>query len=381
MSGERPERESRHRVSLEQPVRLRFRLFQEFIEEVSSNISLGGMFIATEDTQEPESRFDFEMALEDGFTLIEGKGEVVWVRHRAEGPDRPAGMGVRFVGLGETSRVLISKIVDKEIRHGRPVFDVERQETARAEPSRSPASPEADRVERIVEEVRRTAARSLPALELDSAAGNDVRSTERGETKEGASDEKGPSWGRTRRYALAGVVGVVGGLLAVWLFHALIVKPRIEELESRIAGLATVVTARPKEPVTKIEEAEVDVEAAPGELPEPLDVVREWALAWSEKRIDDYLSFYASSFQPFGGMSRQAWEDLRRQRIERHAWIQVQVMLAQRRLTGDNESEVSFVQAYRSDGYHDRVKKVIRLVVEEGRWRIVEEEVVRALRD
>ncbi|HYO13441.1 MAG TPA: TIGR02266 family protein [Thermoanaerobaculia bacterium] len=116
-------RDSR-RVPLETRVQFKFDRFSGFISEYSSNISPGGMFIKTRSPLQPGQTLDFAFRLGDGFELIKGRGEVVWTRAQDEGPTRPAGMGLRFLELGEGSRELIYRIVDQHIQEGGTPFDV-----------------------------------------------------------------------------------------------------------------------------------------------------------------------------------------------------------------------------------------------------------------
>lgn len=116
-------RDSR-RVPLETRVQFRFDRFSGFISEFSSNISPGGLFIRTDNPLPAGQVLDFEFRLGDGFELINGRGQVVWTRTEDEGPNRPAGMGVRFLDLGEGSKELIYKIVDTYIQEGGIPFDI-----------------------------------------------------------------------------------------------------------------------------------------------------------------------------------------------------------------------------------------------------------------
>jgi uncharacterized protein (TIGR02266 family) len=116
-------RDSR-RVPLAAKVAFKFDRFSGFISEFSSNISPTGMYITTKTPEPPGSMLDFEFRLGDGFEIIQGKGEVVWTRAIAEGPNRPPGMGIRFLDLSEGSKELIYRIVDQYIRDGGTPFDV-----------------------------------------------------------------------------------------------------------------------------------------------------------------------------------------------------------------------------------------------------------------
>ena len=116
-------RDSR-RVPIATSVMLKFDRFSGFISEYSSNISPTGMFITAKSPEPPGSVLDFEFRLGDGFEIIQGKGEVVWTRAVAEGPHRPAGIGIRFLELSEGSKELIYRIVDQYIQDGGVPFDV-----------------------------------------------------------------------------------------------------------------------------------------------------------------------------------------------------------------------------------------------------------------
>jgi uncharacterized protein (TIGR02266 family) len=118
-------RDSR-RVPLETRVQLKFEWFGGFISEYSSNISPGGMFIRTQ-TPEPVGRLiGFEFRLGDDYELIRGTGEVMWARSIEQGPDKPAGMGIRFLEISPEGRELIYRMVDNYIAEGGTPFDVNR---------------------------------------------------------------------------------------------------------------------------------------------------------------------------------------------------------------------------------------------------------------
>lgn len=95
------------------PIEIRFKLFDEFVDEVSENLSPTGMFIRAHRPPPPGSRFAFQFQLGDDFSLFQGMAEVVWTRRRSEGPERPAGMGVRFLKLDLTSQRMVRRLVDQ----------------------------------------------------------------------------------------------------------------------------------------------------------------------------------------------------------------------------------------------------------------------------
>jgi molecular chaperone DnaK len=133
-------RDSR-RVPLETRVQFKFDRFSGFISEYSSNLSPTGMFIRTHSPEPPGRIFEFAFRLGDGFELINGRGEVVWNRAEDEGPERPAGMGIRFLNLGPGSKELIYKIVDNYVLAGGTPFDVSAGPAEPAVPAAAAAAP------------------------------------------------------------------------------------------------------------------------------------------------------------------------------------------------------------------------------------------------
>ncbi len=166
-------------------------------------------------------------------------------------------------------------------------------------------------------------------------------------------------------------------------------ETRVTELESAVSALpipaeVPVRSPRPVPPEeTAVESAdlpaipradsEIEVSGVP---PVPGDLVafaRAWARAWSGRRADDYLSFYAQSFVPPGGMNRSEWEALRRQRLTAPEFIEVALSGFQTRIAGPNRAAITFAQEYRSNTFRDKVNKKLELVREGELWKILEE--------
>ena len=102
------------RIPLAAQVRLQYASILDFHETQSVNISLSGMFVASDHPGPVGSLVDFEFCLEDGLVLLKGKGEVVRVTQAPV-----SGMGVRFVELDEESRKCIARIVELNEQEGR----------------------------------------------------------------------------------------------------------------------------------------------------------------------------------------------------------------------------------------------------------------------
>ena len=114
---QREERRDKARIPIEAEVGLEFPNMTQLVKECSTNISLGGMFIATSDPQSVGTMVRFALDLPGEVRVIAGSAEVMWVRNRETASlDSPHGMGVRFVELDGVSRAIIFRIVDKFIQ-------------------------------------------------------------------------------------------------------------------------------------------------------------------------------------------------------------------------------------------------------------------------
>jgi ketosteroid isomerase-like protein len=101
------------------------------------------------------------------------------------------------------------------------------------------------------------------------------------------------------------------------------------------------------------------------------DAVANWAQAWSKRDVDAYLAAYASDFAA-SGMTRANWEAQRRARITAPTSIDVKISDLKIEQQGDTAS-ATFRQAYRSDRLTSTVTKTLKLALQNGQWRIVDE--------
>ncbi|MFQ5526488.1 MAG: hypothetical protein ACE5GX_09535, partial [Thermoanaerobaculia bacterium] len=205
------------------------------------------------------------------------------------------------------------------------------------------------------------------------------------------------------------VLSVVIGGCMVLAFNQYWVRPRIEKLETRLADLtgdsrgggapgsrwvgngpgsaepgAQASEEKTQDPAASQAQrtAAVAVPAAQPGPPDPTTVaesVQAWARAWSERSVDDYLDSYSDRFVPASGLELDRWRARRRERLLNQGAIRVAVVSLSVEELAPNEQRVAFTQSYRSEVYHDRVRKSLRMVWEDGRWKIVEEVVVRQL--
>ncbi len=517
MSGVQRQRGDEARVPLRQPVRVKYASFRDFLTEVAANLSRGGMFLESDRDLAVGEALDFVLSLADGFTLVEGEGEVVWRRDRPLGPGKPAGVGIRFNRLLGDSQALIDRVVENhKTEADRFALERDVHESDSVEPREAPresarlesARPESDRPEpegsepdgaRPIEvalppippmsptapgapvppveapldfeaHVRDLVDRKLRSRVEESAAagGMDSGISESGtddaapeseiepvdpadqefEDLEAAAPPKpevsvprpggvqaelptAASLGLENRPSalpeperapddtlarvavaapeeppLAGrrvfeltILAVVLGAFALLVFQLFWVRPKVERLEQGPAvpaesgtqsrtdsatGPRTGSAIAPSASAPVAGERSSSSVALPGEAsaPDAVDpraTVSAWARAWSDRRVDDYLAFYAGEFAPTSGVGRRRWEERRRSRIESAGAIRVSVVAMQVDETGPDERIVRFTQSYQSVTYRDRVRKVLRLGWEGGTWKIREERVVRNL--
>ena len=111
-----------------------------------------------------------------------------------------------------------------------------------------------------------------------------------------------------------------------------------------------------------------------------IDALQAWAVAWSARDADLYLSFYSRSFMPAGGQSRARWAQQRRQRVTRPRWIKVALEDIRIEVADDFHAVVRLRQHYRADNYEDVTLKRLTLKHEADGWRIAREQSLRTLR-
>jgi uncharacterized protein (TIGR02266 family) len=96
-------------------VRYKSATVDEFIEHHSHDVSRGGIYIKTPSPFLPGTLLKFEIKIADDKAMLAGVGRVVWKRDAASAtPDKPAGMGVKFIKVDEVSRRLIDRLIDSK---------------------------------------------------------------------------------------------------------------------------------------------------------------------------------------------------------------------------------------------------------------------------
>ncbi len=91
-------KDPRAKVLTMMKVRYKSATVDEFIEHHSYDISRGGIFIKNPQPFPAGTLLKFEINIAEDKPVLQGVGRVVWKRDPATAsPERPAGMGVKFI--------------------------------------------------------------------------------------------------------------------------------------------------------------------------------------------------------------------------------------------------------------------------------------------
>lgn len=105
---------------------------------------------------------------------------------------------------------------------------------------------------------------------------------------------------------------------------------------------------------------------------EVMRTIRDWAQAWSNQSVEDYLAFYSGEFEPSNGGSRSSWERERRSRINGKSRIEIKVESPIIVYEG-GQATVQFKQTYVSDRFTNVSIKTLVLAKAGSRWMILRE--------
>ena len=338
----RPRTSESRRIPLEREISFRVPRFENFVTEYSANISATGIFVRTKEPLEPGTDLNLEFKVADDWKLIRGRGRVIWVRSKDEGADAPAGMGIRFLEMDPQSRRLIHWMVDKHAREGGDTFEFE--------------------------ELRQTADQALGEV---FSGEQELIAPGRGSGRAVAADRA--AFARRLVLALVGL-GLLG--LLSWLFLRLTPPEGGARANQAVQGAADA----PGGASDAGDAAAADAaQVGPGRT-SPTgaagQLVSDWADAWSDGRVQEYLSYYSPNFSPANGLSLRQWRASRAERLSAPQYIRVSITALDLEVLAADRIRATFFQNYRSDRFEDTVRKSLDLALEDGSWRILRERVV-----
>lgn len=143
-------------------------------------------------------------------------------------------------------------------------------------------------------------------------------------------------------------------------------KQEIAKPDSSKATVATVTDDSTKSSSSKSAKATSNS----GEKGEIISTLEAWAKAWSSKDVDEYLSFYAPTFELANGENRGDWAQTRKKRIEAPKTIEVHLSDFKVTANGANEATVVFKQNYRSNILKSSGSKTMHMIKSDGKWLI-----------
>jgi uncharacterized protein (TIGR02266 family) len=113
------EKRSGQRTPLVLRIKLRYPDVDTFVGKFATNVSRGGMFIASRKPKPVGTSLKFELQLADGSPVIAGKGVVKWVREFDENnPRQPHGMGIEFAQLRDDSEAALARVIELRRERG-----------------------------------------------------------------------------------------------------------------------------------------------------------------------------------------------------------------------------------------------------------------------
>ena len=103
------------RAPLQAPATVQIDSFSEPVSGYTANISLGGMFIQTENPVPVGSIVRFQVELGFPAGTVRGTAEVVWMRAKTQGAQQPAGIGLQFRFVEEDGEPLLRTAVQQAL--------------------------------------------------------------------------------------------------------------------------------------------------------------------------------------------------------------------------------------------------------------------------
>lgn len=101
-----------------------------------------------------------------------------------------------------------------------------------------------------------------------------------------------------------------------------------------------------------------------------------WALAWSNQDIDEYITAYVINYTPTGFTRHSRWKQQREKRIKKASDISVEVKDISLEALSKQLVLARFKQRYASQQFNDTTNKQILLRYDGNTWKIAHEEVV-----
>ncbi len=106
---------------------------EEFIEHHSLDVNARGIYIKTERDIPLGTLIEFDVRITGNQTVLAGAGRVMWIRTAAAAtPERPPGIGVRFIELDEASKAMLERVLGQRKDAGQRYAEETEIATSRA---------------------------------------------------------------------------------------------------------------------------------------------------------------------------------------------------------------------------------------------------------
>ena len=154
-----------------------------------------------------------------------------------------------------------------------------------------------------------------------------------------------------------------------------VAKPAIKKPIAKKPVVTKVMEKAPKIKAPVIVEASTPVKPINTQqlVQEAVSHVNSWASAWSKQNVSGYLNAYTAGFRPLNGLSNNAWQTQRNQRLTKPTFIKVKLNNIRTSIINADTAKVTFSQIYQSNTFKDTSKKQILLTRVNNAWRIKEE--------
>lgn len=154
-----------------------------------------------------------------------------------------------------------------------------------------------------------------------------------------------------------------------------VVEPTLAPIAQAITQVSSPpVDPEPKAPVAVNITAEKDSHSASTVDMNTIEgTVKAWSQAWSQQDSEAYLAFYSEAFRPTDKLSRSAWAERRKDRLQAPTFIQIDISQLEASVLSNEIVSVNFHQRYLSDRFQETARKLLLLKYEDNQWRILQE--------
>lgn len=113
------------------------------------------------------------------------------------------------------------------------------------------------------------------------------------------------------------------------------------------------------------------------DIKQVLNSTENWRQAWAGQKLQAYINFYKSKYQPNAKTSHKNWLAARKRSVTKPKFINIELFGFETMPVSEGVIQVSFYQKYESNRFKDTIRKRLTWQKFDAGWRIVEERVIR----